>query len=271
MINIDLIEADLVLGTRRTGDVHVAFESTTSLADRASLVNVVHWRFTQVRRIEVLFRRVELSHESTFGHCQGIADLMTTNAWQFTCGLELCLDWACIGRNSEVRFWTGASPRHLVGNDASEIVPLLFSGFVYFDLSSLLQNSIEGVNQPSLVMLVPKINHIFIHSMFLKEWALPIKLRICMKMKTFADKTYFFSHSSMLTPKSSMAFFILGESKSKFTLSSYLRDRISLMLLLYLICGTSGFGGSGTGDWFSVLRPRPSIRLLLIFTLKSFI
>jgi len=41
MINIDLTEADLMMTTRRTGDVHIAFKPTTSLADRASLVNVM--------------------------------------------------------------------------------------------------------------------------------------------------------------------------------------------------------------------------------------
>ena len=95
-------------------------------------------------------------------------------------------------------------------------------------------------------MLVPEINHIFVNSMFLKEGSLPKS--IYWNEWKYIDLTYFFSHSSILTPRSSIAFFILGESRSKFTRSSYLSDLISLMLLLYLIKGTSGFGGSGTGD-----------------------
>jgi|TARA_B110000285_G_C15092932_1_gene600184 hypothetical protein len=41
MININLTETDLMGATRRAGKVHVAFESTTSLADGASLVSGV--------------------------------------------------------------------------------------------------------------------------------------------------------------------------------------------------------------------------------------
>lgn len=70
MINIDLTETDLIRAARGARQVHVAFESATSLADSASLVSgvEVHRRFSQMWWIEVLFGSVELGHESAFGY-----------------------------------------------------------------------------------------------------------------------------------------------------------------------------------------------------------
>jgi hypothetical protein len=50
MINIDLTETDLIRAARGARQVHVAFESATSLADSASLVSgvEVHRRFSQM-------------------------------------------------------------------------------------------------------------------------------------------------------------------------------------------------------------------------------
>jgi len=79
-------------------------------------------------------------------------------------------------------------------------------------------------------MLVPQINNIFINTFFLKFWTISkIEIKL-LKLLT----TYFFMHSSILTPRSSKAYFSLGESKSRLTLSSYLIDLISLMSLFFI-------------------------------------
>ena len=101
----------------------------------------------------------------------------------------------------------------------------------HFNLSSLFNNSINSINQSSLIMLIPEINDILIFTLFLKFWSIPKQIN---NKNIFLIWTYFFMHSSILTPRSSNAYFSLGESKSRLTLSNCLIDLISLISLFFI-------------------------------------
>ena len=121
-----------------------------------------------------------------------------------------------------------------------------------FDQFALKDHLVDKINKAVLIVLEAKVSHIFVSTGLRESLNIPTNRKKRSYCEFFGDSAvkinpYFISKSSGSTPLICIASHILGESRSKLTLASYLRKRRGLISFFL------------TGNFFSVSPSAPVI------------